>query len=120
MRNIWTEDGDQAKDEIQVRFPLKELDMAPYFFGKLEMIQHPEQCGILSRQRPTVIREEYILFPLGHPIHNTCEGISHLPEFLPQEYRNVLVDNDVRDIVENKIVIANFRHLTELETIEYL
>lgn len=33
VRNIWTERGDQAKNEIQVRFPLEDLDMGPYFFG---------------------------------------------------------------------------------------
>lgn len=33
VRNIWTDRGDQAKNEIQVRFPLEDLDMSPYFYG---------------------------------------------------------------------------------------
>lgn len=34
VRNVWTERGDQSKNELNVRFPLEDLDMNPYFYRK--------------------------------------------------------------------------------------
>ena len=77
-------------------------------------------CGFrVGRQDAAASRDDFpSIFRFFRMSKEGEESVAHesYDTLLPQEHQNVVADIAARDIVGNKIITGNFRHLTALET----